>query len=173
MARYERAAAQARQEGTVLLGGTRLRGGVFDHGHFVAPTVARLPLASSLFREELFVPILAIGEVDGLLIMKNPIDRALKWYPIMSYGRLRSGPQALGYTGLPGMGRLGEDAVKVEHYNVSGIVGHEHDAMLYLSSSCIIERMAPYVFVTAETELASQAEEREVETSSSTAQAAP
>ena len=38
-------------------GGARLEGGVFDAGHFVAPTVARLPLASSLFREELFVPL--------------------------------------------------------------------------------------------------------------------
>jgi 1-pyrroline-5-carboxylate dehydrogenase len=64
--RYERAVAQARREGTVLLGGERLRGGVFDQGHFVAPTVARLPLASSLYREELFVPFLAVGEVNGL-----------------------------------------------------------------------------------------------------------
>jgi len=79
VARYERAAAQARQEGTVLLGGARLRGGVFDHGHFVAPTVARLPLTSSLFREELFVPILAIGEVDGL-------DQALAETNAADYG---------------------------------------------------------------------------------------
>lgn len=64
--RYERALGQARREGTVLLGGERLRGGVFDKGHFVAPTVARLPLASSLYREELFVPFLAVGEVSGL-----------------------------------------------------------------------------------------------------------
>ena len=42
------------------------RGGVFDTGHFVAPTIARLPLTSSLFREELFVPFLAIGEVGSL-----------------------------------------------------------------------------------------------------------
>jgi 1-pyrroline-5-carboxylate dehydrogenase len=64
--RFERAVAQARREGTVLLGGERLRGGVFDNGHFVAPTIARLPLESSLFREELFVPLLAVGEVSGL-----------------------------------------------------------------------------------------------------------
>jgi 1-pyrroline-5-carboxylate dehydrogenase len=64
--RYERAVAQARGEGTILIGGERLRGGVFDRGHFVAPTIARLPLSSSLFREELFVPFLAVGEVDGL-----------------------------------------------------------------------------------------------------------
>ena len=47
-----------------LLGGARLRGGVFDQGHFVAPTIARLPLDSSLYREELFVPFLAVGEVE-------------------------------------------------------------------------------------------------------------
>ena len=54
------------REGRSLLGGARLRGGVFDRGHFVAPTVARLPLESSLYREELFVPFLAVGEVAGL-----------------------------------------------------------------------------------------------------------
>ena len=64
--RFDRAVAQARQEGTVLLGGTRLTGGIFDRGHYVAPTIAKLPLDSSLFQEELFVPFLAVGEVAGL-----------------------------------------------------------------------------------------------------------
>jgi len=58
--KFERAVAQARKEGEVLIGGSRL------HGNFVAPTVAKLPLTSTLFREELFVPFLAIGEVSGL-----------------------------------------------------------------------------------------------------------
>jgi 1-pyrroline-5-carboxylate dehydrogenase len=64
--RFEQAVAQARAEGTILLGGDRLHGGIFDHGHFVAPTIARLPSSSSLFRNELFVPFLAIAEVSGL-----------------------------------------------------------------------------------------------------------
>src|SRR2546426_10804387 len=64
--RFTRAVAQARQEGTVLLGGERLQGGQFERGHFVAPTIARLPLNSALFFEELFVPILVVGEVAGL-----------------------------------------------------------------------------------------------------------
>jgi hypothetical protein len=88
----------------------------------------------------------AVSQVDELLIVKNPIDRALKWYPIMAYGRVRSGPQALGYTGLPGISRLGEDAEKVSQFNVSGIVGPKHDALVYLSSARIVERMVPYVF---------------------------
>jgi 1-pyrroline-5-carboxylate dehydrogenase len=63
--RWEAAVKQARTEGKVLLGGERLSGGVFDKGHFVAPTIAELPLKSSLFFEELFVPFLAIGEVGS------------------------------------------------------------------------------------------------------------
>ena len=64
--RFQRAVAQARREGKVILGGKRLTGGAFDQGHFVAPTIAELPLSSSLFRDELFVPLLAVGEVEGL-----------------------------------------------------------------------------------------------------------
>jgi 1-pyrroline-5-carboxylate dehydrogenase len=64
--RFESAVAQARAEGSILLGGERLRGGIFDRGHFVAPTIAQLPLGSSLFQQELFVPLLAIAEVSGL-----------------------------------------------------------------------------------------------------------
>jgi 1-pyrroline-5-carboxylate dehydrogenase len=64
--RYLRSVEQARSEGDVLTGGSRLVDGPLDHGYFVAPTVARIPLGSSLFREELFVPLLAVGEVSGL-----------------------------------------------------------------------------------------------------------
>ncbi len=77
--RYEQAVAQARQEGTLLTGGRRLSEGVLARGHYVAPTVAQLPLASSLFRDELFVPVLAVAEVDGL-------DEALAQANAVEYG---------------------------------------------------------------------------------------
>ena len=64
--RYLDAVAEARAAGTVLTGGERLRGGIFDRGHFVAPTVAALPLDHRLFFDELFVPFLAVGEVGSL-----------------------------------------------------------------------------------------------------------
>ncbi|HEV8399212.1 MAG TPA: aldehyde dehydrogenase family protein [Gemmatimonadales bacterium] len=64
--KFERAAVRAKAEGEVLVGGARLTGAAFDRGHFVAPTIAKVPLTSTLFREELFVPFLAIGEVSGL-----------------------------------------------------------------------------------------------------------
>ncbi|MFL5461258.1 MAG: aldehyde dehydrogenase family protein [Gemmatimonadales bacterium] len=77
--RFERAVAQARTEGTIELGGERLRGGIFDRGYFVAPTIARLPLESTLYRDELFVPFVAIGEVSGL-------DQALQETNRVEYG---------------------------------------------------------------------------------------
>jgi 1-pyrroline-5-carboxylate dehydrogenase len=64
--RFEGAVARARQDGTVLVGGERLHDGLRAHGYFVAPTVARVPLDSPLFRDELFVPLLAVGDVTGL-----------------------------------------------------------------------------------------------------------
>jgi len=64
--KFQRAVAQAREEGEVVHGGERLTEGALAHGHYVAPTVARLPLTSSLFMEELFVPFLAVGVVDSL-----------------------------------------------------------------------------------------------------------
>jgi len=78
--RFERAAAQAAREGEILMGGARLRGEVFDRGHFVAPTVADLPLRSGLFQEELFAPLLAVGVVDGFdqaLVESNWVEYGL------------------------------------------------------------------------------------------------
>ncbi|MBL8977252.1 MAG: aldehyde dehydrogenase family protein [Gemmatimonadetes bacterium] len=63
--RWEKAVNQAGREGKVVLGGQRLRGEAFDKGHFVAPTIAELPLESTLFLEELFAPFLAVATVDS------------------------------------------------------------------------------------------------------------
>ncbi len=64
--RYERAVAQARTEGAVLCGGRRLTEGALARGFYLAPTIATLPLDSTLFREELFVPFLALATVPSL-----------------------------------------------------------------------------------------------------------
>lgn len=77
--RWEKAVAQAGREGKLLIGGNRLRGAPFDKGHFVAPTIAELPLGSSLFMEELFCPFLAIAPVDSL-------DQALAEANKVEYG---------------------------------------------------------------------------------------
>ena len=67
LARFLGACEEARRTGTILTGGGRLTGGLFDKGHFAAPTIARVPLESRLFQEEFFVPFLAFAEVDSLV----------------------------------------------------------------------------------------------------------
>jgi len=65
---YEKAIAMAvRDGGKVLVGGRRLTGGEFEHGHFVEPTlIDGLPTSHPLFGEELFVPITVLGDVSSL-----------------------------------------------------------------------------------------------------------
>jgi 1-pyrroline-5-carboxylate dehydrogenase len=80
VARYEQAVGQAQREGAVLTGGRRLTNGALARGHYVAPTVARLPLDSALFLEELFVPLLAVGEIesfDEALAEANKVEYGL------------------------------------------------------------------------------------------------
>jgi 1-pyrroline-5-carboxylate dehydrogenase len=79
VARYDQAVAQAQREGNLLTGGRRLTEGALARGLYVAPTVGRLPLTSTLYRDELFVPILAVGEVDGF-------DEALTHTNAVEYG---------------------------------------------------------------------------------------
>ncbi|MBI3982079.1 MAG: aldehyde dehydrogenase family protein [Gemmatimonadetes bacterium] len=76
VARFEQAAAQAGREGKILLGGRRLTEGRLAHGHYVAPTIASVPLSSSLFRDELFVPLLVIGEVPDLATAIGEANKA-------------------------------------------------------------------------------------------------
>ncbi len=63
---FEAAVESAKKGGKILLGGERLKGGVFDKGNFVAPTIVELPLNHELFMRELFVPILAVGKVKTM-----------------------------------------------------------------------------------------------------------
>jgi 1-pyrroline-5-carboxylate dehydrogenase len=64
--RYEEALASA-QGGEVRTGGQQLRGGIFDRGTYVAPTVVDgLPLDHDLFKKEIFLPFLVVAPVRDL-----------------------------------------------------------------------------------------------------------
>lgn len=65
VSKYEAAVSEARQSGgRVLTGGKVLRQGDMARGYYVAPTVVtNLPSDSRLFREELFVPFVAVDEI--------------------------------------------------------------------------------------------------------------
>ncbi len=79
--KFERAVDEAKRDGgQILAGGEVLDEGGAERGHFPSPTVVTgLPLDHRLFREELFVPLLVIGEVDSL-------DQALAEANAVPYG---------------------------------------------------------------------------------------
>ena len=65
LAKYDAAVAEAKRDGRILFGGERLAG----HGTelYVAPTiVGDLPAGHRIWREELFVPIVAVARVKSL-----------------------------------------------------------------------------------------------------------
>lgn len=64
VARYERAIEEARRDGAVHVGGARLDASPLEHGTFVAPTIVSVPREHRLFRDELFLPFLAVEAVD-------------------------------------------------------------------------------------------------------------
>jgi 1-pyrroline-5-carboxylate dehydrogenase len=77
---YLQAAEEARRNGGFLSGGNRLKSGGLERGYFVEPTIVDgLPLTNRLFRDELFVPFLAVGSVDSL-------DEALRLANDSEYG---------------------------------------------------------------------------------------
>jgi 1-pyrroline-5-carboxylate dehydrogenase len=69
-----------RDGGTILVGGEVLADATTERGYFPMPTVATgLPLEHRLFREELFVPFLVVGEVDS-------VDQAIELANGLDYG---------------------------------------------------------------------------------------
>ncbi|HEV2918388.1 MAG TPA: aldehyde dehydrogenase family protein, partial [Actinomycetota bacterium] len=77
--RFKEAVKEARKEGRVLAGGEILKDEV-PEGNYVAPTVVvDLPPDHRLFKDELFVPFVAVAPVDDL-------DEALKLANDTEYG---------------------------------------------------------------------------------------
>jgi 1-pyrroline-5-carboxylate dehydrogenase len=77
--RFKEAVKEARKEGRVLAGGEVLKDGL-PKGNYVAPTVVGdLPAGHRLFKDELFVPFVAVAPVDSL-------DEALKLANDTEYG---------------------------------------------------------------------------------------
>ncbi len=80
--RYRQAVEEAAKEGRVLVGGELLSGSSdLPEGNYVAPTVvAELPVEHRLFKDELFVPFVAVAGVDSLeqgLALANDTDYGL------------------------------------------------------------------------------------------------
>lgn len=65
-ARYEKCVANLREHGSIFTGGHTLREAALANGYFVAPTVGTAPLDYRLWREEKFIPLVLIAEVDSV-----------------------------------------------------------------------------------------------------------
>ena len=64
--RFDQATSDARSEGRIVIGGERITEGEFERGNFVQPTAVEVPLESRLFKEELFLPFVALAPVDSV-----------------------------------------------------------------------------------------------------------
>ena len=64
--RYRKCAQNLERNGSVVTGGRALTEGDMERGWFVAPTVATAPFDYSLWRDEKFIPLVLVGEVDSL-----------------------------------------------------------------------------------------------------------
>jgi acyl-CoA reductase-like NAD-dependent aldehyde dehydrogenase len=73
--------AVGRSEGGKLrFGGEKLRGGVFDAGHFIAPTVFETRHGSRISKEEIFGPVLSVVKVkdyEEAVHVANDVDYGL------------------------------------------------------------------------------------------------
>jgi 1-pyrroline-5-carboxylate dehydrogenase len=81
LAKFTDAVAEAKADGgKVEVGGEVLRDEATERGYFPMPTVVSgLPTSHRLFRDELFVPFIVVGEVDSL-------DEALNLSNATAYG---------------------------------------------------------------------------------------
>jgi hypothetical protein len=82
---------------------------------------------------------LSLSQVQSMLVLFNPCDPALRWYPRLER---RSRPRALGATSCPCPERLGEDAQRLEQRNVSCEIGKTHDAEAYFDSPSIMSQIS-------------------------------
>jgi 1-pyrroline-5-carboxylate dehydrogenase len=78
--RFQRCAENLKRHGSMFTGGEVLAEGALAEGWFVAPTIASAPLDFRLWREEKFIPLVLVGEVDSVdqaIAMTNASDYGL------------------------------------------------------------------------------------------------
>jgi hypothetical protein len=83
----------------------------------------------------------ALSQVDRMLVMINPADKALRFYRLL-YG-LQAHKAAIGATGAAGLDGIAQTG-KVSHWNVARWVGPEHDWTRYLLTPAIVSGMRQY-----------------------------
>ncbi|MBA4020443.1 MAG: hypothetical protein C0483_25055 [Pirellula sp.] len=135
-----------------ILGGGTLRGRALAE-HHVQDRAVRTVLLAGAMDNDCFMPgrymQMAPSQIDRLLVGRNHLDPAMKWYPLLYELTLRrrQGQQSLGYTGLAGLQCIPDLQGRVEHRDLSCLVGREHDThgCRYLAEG-FVEVMRGYVY---------------------------
>ncbi len=115
-----------------LLGGGRLRGQQLSERAPHEPRAIRAVFLAAALDNDHLLPGRGFGaastQIDYLLIARNQRDHVLKWYPLLYQFMLRPhrGKQAMGYNGFAGMGLVPRLNGRIEHHDVSGLVGDTH-----------------------------------------------
>ena len=125
-----------------LLGGGVLDGRQREASQHPDRPGARVVLIAGAIADDWLEPGMrfdrALSQTDRMVVMFNPHDNVLRFYPFL-YGR--GGPPAVGYTGIRNVCCLGEDRHKVCELNVSEAVHRGHGWGHYINSPSIICRL--------------------------------
>jgi hypothetical protein len=108
----------------------------------------RLVMLGAAIHNDGFLPgrkyDMALSQAERVLLVINPIDRALKVYHFL-YGR-RSGVMAMGRTGPVGLQNL-LDGAKVDFVRSDPYVGHRHGMLPAWQSPTMVAWMRPYLLM--------------------------
>jgi hypothetical protein len=119
-----------------LLAGGQLEGRTLPPEYVVPRMPLRALLLAPAFQNTWLLPgnfhELALTQVERMLVLYNSADPVLRRYRLISSN---ANAQALGYTGLVGLERLGPLARRVEQWDLRPEVGHSHNELRYLDSS--------------------------------------
>jgi hypothetical protein len=119
-----------------LLAGGQLERRSLPPEHVMPRLPLRALLLAPAFQNTWLLPgnfhELALTQVERMLVLYNSADPVLRRYRLISS---TANAQALGYTGLVGLERLGPLARRVEQWDLRSEVGHSHDELRYLDSS--------------------------------------
>jgi len=139
----------------IITGGLHLAGG----GELAGRVLEPLPQTQATFRVALLAAAVdndwllpgrrhgqALSQVEQMLLLNNGCDRVLKRYHWLEH----DGDNALGYTGLAGVGLLGDEVHKVRQMNVCSIVGKQHDWTNYFDAPSLAGRIRNLTFATNE-----------------------
>lgn len=80
----------------------------------------------------------ALDRIERLVLLVNPHDRVLRWYPYLPGG---TGGEALGYAGLCGIRHRGEHFDKIVELNVTRMIHRHHAWEFYVGSRPVMSRV--------------------------------